>query len=202
MSTGGAPSDGGTEADAESLPKAEPPADAEKHAVGGTRLQTFEAFVQLFDVTRLPSTKAGWYIRVGVTALAVIALVRRVGRDVGPMLAARAPAPIAAVESDDVKFQIPEGTRRAIFTEIATAELAERQRAIAANTWNGHVWSREDDRGWQERIAVRAAAAKHRISLSQAFLVLDEGIRNKWIAPDGKPLAATTPPLNIRSNSW
>jgi hypothetical protein len=166
------------------------------------RWRQLRSCLSLFDFTRLPDSKAGWLVRIVVTAVAVLLLGRRVSAEVGPMLSARPPAPIPAVEIDDYRFRLPERMRREIFAEVAAAELAERQRAIAANTWKGHAWSTEDDRGHYERIAVRAAAAKHKLSLSQVYLVLDEGIRSKWPAPDGKPLPATTPPLNLRTNSW
>ena len=58
-----------------------------------------------------------------------------------------------AEEIDDYKFRLPERTRREIFAQLAAAELAERARAIQANTWKGHTWSREDDRGHYERVA-------------------------------------------------
>lgn len=192
MSTEDAPS--------EQQPKTEPPPKVDEPKAQPWR--KLEALFPLFDFTCVPDTKAGWFLRIGVTALALFVLGRRVHAEVGPMLAAHPPAALPAVEIDDYKFRLPERTRREIFAELATAEIAERQRAIAANTWHGHVWSREDDRGWQERVAARAAAAKYRISLTQVFLVLDEGIRNKWPGPDGKPLAATTPPLNFRKDSW
>jgi hypothetical protein len=118
------------------------------------------------------------------------------------MLATKPPAAIPTEEIDDYRFRLAEHTRRAIFAELATAELAERERAIKANSWHGHLWSREDDRGHYERVAVRAVAAKYRVSLTQTYLVLDEGIRDHWPGPDGKPLPAITPPLAIRSNSW
>lgn len=165
-------------------------------------LRNLEVLLSLFDFTRLPRTKVGWLLRIGVTLLALGALTRRVGGELRPMLSADPPTSLPAIEAADHKFRLPERTRREIFTELATAEIAERQRAIAANTWKGHLWSREDDRGWQERAAARTAAAKYRVSLTQIFLVLDEGIRNKWPGPDGNPLAATTPPLNFRTNSW
>ncbi|MBX3231101.1 MAG: hypothetical protein KIT84_37190 [Labilithrix sp.] len=177
-------------------PPEEPPPDMSpttKKAVG---------WLALLDFRRLPSTKAGWVIRGLVTVLVVLFLWRRVVREVKPMVSARPPTPIPSEEVDDYRFRMPERTRREIFTELATAEIAERQRAIAANTWNGHQWSREDDRGHYERVAVRAAAAKHKVSITQVYLVLDEGIRNHWPAPDGKPLPATSPPLDLRKNSW
>jgi hypothetical protein len=73
-----------------------------------------------------------------------------------------------------------------------------RKEGIEKNTWNGHIWSREDDRGWGERVLARSLAQKYGISLTQVFLVLDEGIRKKWPGPDGNPLPATVPPLDLR----
>jgi hypothetical protein len=159
-------------------------------------------YLALFDFARRPESKAAWIVRVVAIGVAVVALWQRVGVATRPLLSAKPPPAIPTEEVEGYKFRLPEHTRRAIFAELAAAELAERARAIKANSWNGHVWSREDDRGHYERVAVRAVAAKHKISLSQTYLVLDEGIRERWPGPDGKPLPATTPPLNIRSNSW
>jgi hypothetical protein len=156
----------------------------------------------VFDFSVKPTTKAGWVVRVFVTVVSVAMLYRTGIAKVGPMLRAKAPPRIPTEQLEGDRFGIPEHVRRAIFTEVAAAEIAERKRAIDANTWGGHAWSREDDRGYYERIAVRAAAAKHNVSLPQVYLVLDEGIRQKWLGPDGKPLAGTTPPLSIRSESW
>ena len=159
-------------------------------------------YLALFDFAKKPDSKVGWIMRLVAIAIVAVALVRRVQAVTQPLLSARPPAPIPTEEIDDYRFRLPERVRREIFTELATAELAERERAIKANTWNGHVWSREDDRGHYERVAARAAAARHKVSLTQVYLVLDEGLREQWLAPDGKPLPATTPPLSIRSNSW
>jgi hypothetical protein len=71
--------------------------------------------------------------------------------------------------------------------------------AIAANTWKGHLWSREDDRGHYERVKMRELAARYEGTLTQMYLILDEGIRNKWPGPDGQPLPATTPPWDPRT---
>jgi hypothetical protein len=177
---------------AESIEKVTAPASA----------PTLRAVVRLFDFGAWPNSRLGWIVRGVVTALLFIVLARRVGAVTRPMLSARPPAPIPTTSVGNEKFGLPEPTRRAMFQDLAAAEIAERARALAKNSWNGHLWSREDDRGYQERIAVRAAAAKYRTSISQVYLVLDEGIRERWPGPDGQPLAATTPPLNIRSNSW
>lgn len=157
--------------------------------------------LRIFDFSVLPSTKAGWVVRVVVTVIAVAFLVQRVRVATAPLVKAHRPSPINTEDIDGYRFRISDETRHAIFDEVAAAEIAERERAIKANTWSGHAWSREDDRGYYERIAVRAAASKHKVSISQVYLVLDEGIREHWPAPDGKPLPATTPPLNLRA-SW
>ncbi|MBX3204145.1 MAG: hypothetical protein KF764_03700 [Labilithrix sp.] len=159
-------------------------------------------YLQLFDFAGRPSSKAAWLVRVAAVGIALFALWRRVDAATQPLLAAKPPPAIPTEEIEDYRFRLPERTRRAIFMELATAELAERARAIQANTWKGHLWSREDDRGHYERVAVRSVAARHKISLSQTYLVLDEGIRERWPGPNGEPLPATTPPLDIRSNSW
>lgn len=162
---------------------------------------TVRAYLSLLDFSRRPDSKAGWIVRVAVTAIALVVLLRRVDVATKPLLAARPPPPIPTDEIDDYRFRMPERTRREIFKEFATAEIAERARALAANTWNGHLWSREDDRGHQERVTARAIAARHKVSLTQVYLVLDEGIRARWPGPDGKPLSGVTPPLNIRA-TW
>lgn len=160
------------------------------------------AYLVLFDFAARPTSRAAWFVRLAAIVVALFFLWRRVGVTTSPLLSAKPPPAVPTEEIDDYRFRIPERTRREIFTELAVAELAERARAIQANSWNGHLWSREDDRGHYERVAVRSVAAKYKISLSQTYLVLDEGIRERWPGPDGKPLPATTPPLNIRSNSW
>ena len=159
-------------------------------------------YLSLFDFGARPASKAAWGVRVIAVMLALSVFWSRTTEATRPLLTAKPPLPIPTEEVDDYRFRLPERMRREIFADLATAELAERARAIAANSWNGHLWSREDDRGHYERVAVRAAAARHRVSISQVYLVLDEGIRERWPGPDGKPLPADTPPLNIRLNSW
>jgi hypothetical protein len=155
-----------------------------------------------FDFSRLPFTKAGWLVRIGATVIAGYFLLKGIKTATHPLLGGAPPKEIPSEEIEDYRFQLPERTRHEIFTDLATAELSERARAIAQNTWPGSAWSREDDRGHYERVAVRAAAGKFGISISQVYLVLDEGIRNHWLAPNGEPLPATTPKLTLRTASW
>ena len=55
--------------------------------------------------------------------------------------------------------------------------------------------------GAQERALAQSLATRHGLSLSQVYLILDEGIRDKWPGPDGEPLIATTPPQDPR-DTW
>lgn len=158
------------------------------------------AAARLFDFSEKPSSRAGWIVRILCVLVALTVLSRKFNATVGAQLLKAKPTPVVPTEDmPGFKFRLSEDERRKIFAELATAELAERKRAIDANTWQGHAWSREDDRGWYERVAVRQSAARHHVSLTQVYLVLDEGIREHWLAPDGKPLPATTPPLNPRT---
>jgi hypothetical protein len=153
----------------------------------------------------LPRADEGAQSRVGmlapllVQAIALVFVVRAARPLFAPLFAEREPRPLPNVEPPGIRFGLDEKARKEIFAELATAEAAERARAISQNTWNGHLWSREDDRGWHERVLARAIAQRRGISLTQVFLVLDEGIRNHWPDKDGKPLAATTPPLDLRT---
>jgi hypothetical protein len=186
----------------ETAPEPSPEKLPPKESVIAREWRKIKPYLALLDFARRPETKAAWLVRAFAIAIAVFALWKRVEIATLPLLTTKPAPAIPTEEIEDYRFRLPERTRREIFAELATAELSERARAIAANSWNGHLWSREDDRGHYERIAVRNAAAKHHVSLSQVYLVLDEGIRERWPGPDGNPLPATTPPLNIRSNSW
>lgn len=171
-----------------------------KESAASREWRKIKPYLSLLDFARRPETKAAWVVRVIAVAIACFMLWKRVQVATVPLLSAKPPPAIPTEEIEDYRFRLPERTRRAIFADLATAEISERARAIAANSWNGHLWSREDDRGHYERVAVRAAAGKYHVSLSQVYLVLDEGIREHWLGPDGKPLPATTPALNIRQN--
>jgi len=156
---------------------------------------------RLFDFATKPTTKAGWLIRLIVMFVAVWFVIRKTSTLLNPLLSVKPPPAIPSTEIDDYKFKYPERVRKEIFMEMAVAELAERQRALAANTWKGHLWSREDDRGHYERVKMRELAAKYKGTLTQMYLILDEGIRNKWPGADGNPLPATTPPWDPRT-TW
>jgi hypothetical protein len=159
-------------------------------------------YFSLLDFGGKPSSRVAWVVRIMVFTFAAVVLWKRVVASTAPMLDAKPLPFIPSEEIDDYRFRLPERTRREIFMQIAEAELVERARAIEQNTWNGQLWSREDDRGQYERMELRKLATRYKISLTQAYLVLDEGIRNHWPGPDGNPLPATTPALNMRWDKW
>ncbi len=158
-------------------------------------------YLSLLDFGAKPSSRVGWIVRVVVISFAAVVVWQRVSALAAPLVRAKPPIPIPSEEIEDYRFRLPERTRREIFAQIAENEQPTREQALQANSWNGHLWSREDDRGHFERIFFRKLAKQHNISLSQVYLILDEGLRAKWPGPDGKPLPATTPPLNPRQ-TW
>ena len=159
-------------------------------------------YFALLDFGGPPASRVAWAVRVCVLSFATVVLWKRVDKVTAPLLNAKPPIAIPNEEIEDYRFRMPERTRREIFAEIASAEAIERKRAIDQNTWHGHLWSREDDRGHQERMEFRRIAKDYNISLTQVYLVLDEGIREHWLGPDGKPLTGSTPKLDQRWDTW
>jgi len=108
------------------------------------------------------------------------------------------PAPVPPDDpATSARFGLTASDRREIFRELAAAEPGER--ASAERRFAGQAWSIDDDRASGEREAVLGVAARRKLNVTVVYLVLDEGIRNKWPGPDGKPLAAAVAPLNPRA---
>jgi hypothetical protein len=146
----------------------------------------------------VPRSALGVALLVTVQLLSLFALSKSVKKALGPMV--RNPAPPAIPQPTSMmRFGMTEDRRREVFRELAEAEVTERRRAIEQNTWGGHAWSREDDLGYVQRARAREVAARYGLSLSQMYLVLDEGIRRRWLAPDGEPLRGTSEPINLRT---
>jgi hypothetical protein len=145
-----------------------------------------------------PTSRAAVLVRLACHVVALIVFVRVARATFAPFFAVPAPEPISATGPGDVRFGLDEKTRREIFDELAAGEVAERHRQVAINNFNGHKWSQEDDHGRVQRDQVRAMAYRRGLSLTQVYLVLDEGIHKKWLAPNGQPLSATVPPIELR----
>lgn len=106
-----------------------------------------------------------------------------------------APAPSILPTTPD-RLEIPEQKRRSIFAELAGDE--PRARKESADKFPGDAWSIEDERAAHERDLARQIAGTRKISVSQVYLIVDEGIREHWLAPNKKPLEATVVPLKPR----
>lgn len=134
----------------------------------------------------------GW---LGVQLISVLAVAPLIARVIRPVV--HDPRPPKLVDGPgDMRFGLPEATRRDIFRELAGAEPNAREQGLAG--FPGQPWSQEDHRCAFERNTTRDLAARRKLNLQVVYLVLDEGIRNKWPGPDGKPLIATTIPLDPR----
>ena len=142
-------------------------------------------------------TRRALVILVGVSAIAFGYAGSRISKTMAPLVHAKPPPPLPP-DQGDVRFGVPLATRKEIFDEFAKAEPSARAEGVKGFPGPGMEWSAEDHRGAFERQKAAALSARYRLSLTQVYLCLDEGIRERWPGPDGKPLEARTVPLNPR----
>ena len=116
---------------------------------------------------------------------------------VKPLVRAKPPRTLPP-DAGDVRFGVPLALRKEIFDEFAAAEPEGRAEGIKSFSGPALAWSAEDHRGAIERQRAAQIAARHRLSLTQVYLCLDEGIRAHWPGADGAPLEPHTVPLNPR----
>lgn len=136
--------------------------------------------------------RLGWML-VQVVALAVV--IPPIAKMLAPVTTQ--PRPPRLVDGPaDARFGLDLATRKEIFSELAATEPRSREAGIAG--FPGLPWSQEDHRAAFERDAVRSIASRRSLNLTQVYLVLDEGIRSRWPGADGKPLMATSIPLDPR----
>jgi hypothetical protein len=132
---------------------------------------------------------------LGLQAVSLLAVLPYVLKTISPITHDPRPAPLADGPGD-VRYGLSEATRRELFKEIAAAE--PNGRAQGAAGFPGQPWSQEDHRAAFERETMRSLAPAKHLNLTQVYLVMDEGVRAHWPGPDGKPLIATTIPLEPR----
>ncbi|MBL8716541.1 MAG: hypothetical protein JNL79_11130 [Myxococcales bacterium] len=132
---------------------------------------------------------------LGVQAVLIVAALITLG-NVTKELRHAGPPPSLPPDQGSVRFGLREEDRRAIFVDIASHEPSNI--AIGVSGFPGQPWSQEDHRCAMERGTQADLARRHRISLTQAYLILDEGIRQHWPGPDGKPLNPKSVPLQPR----
>lgn len=160
-----------------------------------------EEWVEALDFESPAASPAGGWLRLTGFAASLVLFLYVLRIATAPMLVKNSTPPLGAEAHEGHRFGLQLETRQAIFKDLATVELAERARALSVNSWNGHLWSREDDRGHYEMTAALRLSRQYKISLTQVYMVLDEGIREHWPAPNGQPLPPTTPPQDPRS-TW
>ena len=114
-----------------------------------------------------------------------------------PVWSAPPPARVPPDAAEDVRFGLPVAERRAIFTRVVRGEPGYRR--LAESRFAPHAFSVNDDRAWGEMHDARALdRERDDLTLSQIYLIVDEGIRRRWPGPNGQPLQATVPPLDPR----
>ena len=134
-------------------------------------------------------------LRIAVTLVTFAFACSFTVKTVRPLFSKKPPKPIAA-DAEGSRFGVSDAVRHAVFDEIAAAEPS----AIAngKSSFPGMPWSAEDHRGAFERQTEAAVMRKHHLSMTQVYLILDEGIRNHWPGPNGQPLNPHTVPLEPR----
>lgn len=106
-----------------------------------------------------------------------------------------APAPLSA--RVEPRFGLRLETRKELFAQMAGDEPKAREEA--AKKFPNDPWSIEDERAAHERDAARGLADERHLPVSTIYLILDEGIRAHWPAPNHKPLDASVVPLKPRA---
>jgi hypothetical protein len=122
-------------------------------------------------------------------------------RDATRPLITDRPPPKVATDVGDTRFGAPLATRKKVFEEFAAAEPNSRAEGKKSFPGFDLAWSAEDHRGSFERQKAAELSMRYRLSLTQVYLILDEGIREHWPSPDdGEPLSPYTVPLHPRRN--
>ena len=116
---------------------------------------------------------------------------------IAPVVRTKPPPPLPPDRGDE-RFGLPLTTRKQIFAEFAAAEPGGRAEGKRAFNGPGLKWSAEDHRGAFERQKAATLSARFPVSLTQVYMCLDEGIRERWPGPDGQPLDPHTVVLNPR----
>jgi hypothetical protein len=182
-------------------PPVEPPVEPDPPAPDPPEVARAREVLDAVDFDQPATSRAGALLRILAWTVSLVALASVAHSTTYPLTHIPRRTALNGDAYDGHRYGLTLEVRKKIFAELARVEIAERKRAIDHNTWNGHLWSREDDRGHYEMTAARALATTYGITLTQVYMVLDEGIREKWPGPDGKPLSPFTPPQDPR-NTW
>lgn len=127
--------------------------------------------------------------------LRAIALLFALGLFLHETRVVRTTPPPAALSVASPLYGVPDDQRHIIFQDLAADE--PHARIESAKKFPGEPWSIEDERAAHERDRAREIAGNYKISVTQAYLILDEAIRARSLYM-GKPLEANVVPLKPR----
>lgn len=82
------------------------------------------------------------------------------------------------------------------FDQLVRAETSSRLRA--RERFPGHAWSQQDDEAQFMRGHARRIGQSMGLTLSQVYLVMDRGLRERWVDDKGRRLKTRVVPLNPR----
>jgi hypothetical protein len=136
------------------------------------------------------------FVAIALRSAVLVVCLVGIAELTAPIWTAQAPPPVPPDGPGDARFGLSLQSRHAIFTEVVRGEPGYRARS--ATRFPGDPFSINDDRSWGEMHDARQFSKMRGVSLSQVYLILDEGIRSHWPGPDGQPLQATVPPLDPR----
>jgi hypothetical protein len=172
------------DAEREEPRQAEP--DAEREEPPEAELGAASEWLGLVDFSRPARNAESVWLRVGAFVAGLTALLYVVRGGAAQVLYARPLPRLTPDEHVGYRYGLSEETRRAIFAELAAAETGEAVPSLERAKRSG-------DRGSVEASLVWSLAARHRVSTSAIWAVLEQGIRERWPGPDGAPLRADPP---------
>jgi hypothetical protein len=117
---------------------------------------------------------------------------------VRPIVRHRLP-PLEGARVDGTRYGLTIAVRKQIYGEMAKGEASAAQKGKEG--FPDDPWSAQDHAASFERDTVRDVAGRHKISLTAAYLILDEGMHERWPVPRARPLDGSIVPLHPR-RTW
>lgn len=156
------------------------------------------ALAWLYGAPVRPRSPLGLWLPTAVAVVALAVGWRVTTKVARPLLASKPQPVLSGDDVNGVRFGVPEATRRQVFADFAKAEPQSRANGVSSFPGPELAWSAEDHRGAYERKTAAELMGRYGLTMSQVYLILDEGIRGRWPGPDGQPLDPHTVPLNPR----
>jgi len=149
----------------------------------------------LLEPSARPRSRREVTVLGAIQVMALIVAAQTIWKASKPLIKAP-PVPEVPADKPGERFGIKDQVRRDIFAEYAAAD--PQHRLNGKTSFPTETWSAEDHRAAFERQLSASLASKYNLTLTQVYLVLDEGIHEQWPGPDGKPISPFTVPLKPR----